>query len=344
MKCLLRYQWLKLPRNALPQGKGVMRFWARLASRAAFRAGKSQYCGHTNHVTAGSWAGGMVGLKSILGVKSREKAATVLDELSQFGYLSYHLDAKTKKLSYSILDWVAECSGDACAAGTVYATEGYGFLCIPRSLTDRLAAQHHVFDEADAWLDLWCHTVWHDTRNPLSFAAPAVQYGRKGIALTLDTLGNRWKWEKTKVWRFFRKHEDAFALHKLPGSFGCLIVNKQYPGFQCDYGEIGARIMRILNEIRIWGRNTHFEGADNHRINQLMLLYSQYHPEHESLPAAFFIAGNRVAQSPLYKRAYFSDCWNCINSVQCIQTGEIDKLLNTQIRGPCTSYGPRFSP
>lgn len=36
MECLLKYQWVKLPRNQMPAGKGVMGAWARLASRAAF--------------------------------------------------------------------------------------------------------------------------------------------------------------------------------------------------------------------------------------------------------------------------------------------------------------------
>lgn len=39
MRCLLKYQWVKLPRTNLPQGKGIMAYWARLASRAAFRKG-----------------------------------------------------------------------------------------------------------------------------------------------------------------------------------------------------------------------------------------------------------------------------------------------------------------
>ena len=41
MKCLRKYQWVKLPRNNLPQGKGIMGAWARLASRAAFRNGRA---------------------------------------------------------------------------------------------------------------------------------------------------------------------------------------------------------------------------------------------------------------------------------------------------------------
>ena len=40
MKCLLKYQWVKLPRACLPQGKGLLGCWARLAARAAFRKEK----------------------------------------------------------------------------------------------------------------------------------------------------------------------------------------------------------------------------------------------------------------------------------------------------------------
>ena len=36
MKCLRKYKWVKLPRMHLPGGKGLMGYWAKLASRAAF--------------------------------------------------------------------------------------------------------------------------------------------------------------------------------------------------------------------------------------------------------------------------------------------------------------------
>ena len=67
MKCQLKYHWVKLPRACLPQGKGVLGQWARLAARAAYRKGVGLYCGFKNPVEPGMWAGGVVGLKSILG-------------------------------------------------------------------------------------------------------------------------------------------------------------------------------------------------------------------------------------------------------------------------------------
>lgn len=132
MKCLLKYQWVKLPRNQLPPGKGVMGAWARLASRVAFRNGQAVYCGHVNQVSLGTWSGGVVGLKSILGIKNRQKALETLDKLSALGYLTYELDGQTKKLTYQIKDWVVHCSGAPCMGDeAVYATPGYGFLCLP---------------------------------------------------------------------------------------------------------------------------------------------------------------------------------------------------------------------
>ena len=43
MKCQLKYRWVKLPRACLPQGKGVLGQWARLAARAARRTGIGHY-------------------------------------------------------------------------------------------------------------------------------------------------------------------------------------------------------------------------------------------------------------------------------------------------------------
>ena len=229
MKCLRKYQWVKLPRDIPDMGKGLMAYWAMLAFRAAFRKGNASYCGHSNPVAPGMWAGGVVGLKSILGVRSRTKALQILGELSSLGFLKYSLDSQTKKLTYEITDWVVKCSGAECMSGAVYASTGYGFLCLPRSITQRLADAKRVFDEADAWLDLWCHTTYEDYGNAFSFLAPVVQYGRFGSVLTLETLGERWGWEKTKVWRFFKKHGDVFPLYRLPSSYGCLVFNASYP-------------------------------------------------------------------------------------------------------------------
>lgn len=202
MKCLMRYGWVKLMRSHLPEGKGILGMWAKLASRAAFRKGHATYCGYKNEVIAGMWSGGIVGVKSILGVRSRRKALETLDALSELGYIRYTLDVKTKKLTYQITDWVIRCSGEECTNGTVYTTDGYGFLCMPRSITERLIEHNYILEEADAWLDIWCHSVSRDRNNAFSFFAPTVQLGKYGAVLTLETLGKRWGWEKTKVWRF----------------------------------------------------------------------------------------------------------------------------------------------
>lgn len=313
MKCLFAYKWVKLRRDHLPSGKGIMGAWMRLAARAAFRSGSAQYCGYTNEVTVGSWVGGIVGLKSILGVRDRKQALAIMDTLSTLGYVEYSLDAKSKKLSYHITDWIMECTGETCLNGAVYATEGYGFLCTPRSITQRLVDRNYTFEEADAWLDLWTHTIWQDQRNVFSRLTPAIQFVSDSPILTLEALGKRWKWEKTKVWRFLQKYNDTFSLVKLPGAYGCLIFNTQYSisfANTIPAPEYG-KIVLILDKIRIWGRNTHFAGTDNRRIG---LMVAKYSPNltvcdlNEGLPSPMHPAmKSRVAVSRAYNiRAYFS--------------------------------------
>ena len=169
-----------------------------------------------------------------------------------------------------------KCSGEACTGpDAVYATDGYGFLCLPRGITQKLVKSGCIFEEADAWLDLWCHTVWQDPQNPFSDTTPVIQYGQYGAVLTLETLGLRWNWEKTKVWRFLQKYKDTFILQKLPGSYGCLISNTQYPTGE-DNTNIGhTEILRILDGIRFCSQNTHANGTDNERINKYIAWYSQ---------------------------------------------------------------------
>ena len=312
MKCLLKYQWVKLPRNQIPPGKGIMGMWARLASHAAFRNGTAQYCGYLNPVTVGSWAGGIVGLKSILDIKRRQQALKVLDRLSELGYINYSLDDKTKKLTYKITDWVVRCSGEPCMGReAVYATDGYGFLCLPRNITKRLAEQGYQFDEADAWLDLWCHTVWQDRGNAFSHMAPTVQFGLYGAILTLESLGQRWGWEKTKVWRFFRKHVDAFPLYRLPGAFGCLIFNAFYPTGEPVSLPSYDQMERILSKIRTAGRNAYRKQDSDHvRICKLVAWFSRaVLLQDRDLAAPAKSEESRVAYQDIYiTRVYFSPC------------------------------------
>ena len=336
MKCLRKYGWVKLPRSCLPQGKGILGHWARLASRAAFRAGKPRYCGFLNSVTAGMWAGGAVGLKRILGVKSRAEALRILDQLQSLGYLTYTLDFATKKLEYVIADWVSECSGAACSDGTVYATAGYGFLCLPRTIPDRLAKQGIAFEEADAWLDLWCHTVARDPRNAFSCLAPAIQY--RGASITLETLGTRWGWEKTKVWRFFKKHGDVFSLHRLPGNYGCVLFNILYPigtaGVSPTQKQVEAvwaewrRLSKPSKSKRKTGTQRDFHRTVDRYSRRIMKQTEHARPKCD--------VKNRVALSVPIIRAYLSLCRNCKNcSYDCRRMIYSRAIAAQTIRGPC---------
>jgi len=231
--------------------------------------------------------------------------------------------------------------------GVVYTTDGYGFLCLPRNITQRLVEQQYIFEDADAWLDLWCHTVYEDPRNVFSYMAPVVQFGQYGAALTFENLGRRWNWEKTKVWRFLQRHGDAFTLLKLPGSFGCLIFNTLHPTSTDFTVPTQAEIIRILDEIHICGEKTHLSGTDNYRIDRLIAWYSckLRADEVSALPPED--DRSRVAVSAPIKRAYISQCWNCKNYLYDCRMKErgnsVHPANNQTIRGPCHGYGPRFT-
>ena len=60
MKCLIKYKWVKIPRELEIDAKGLMTYYIRLVTRAAFRKGMAHYCGFENPVEPGMWAGGIV--------------------------------------------------------------------------------------------------------------------------------------------------------------------------------------------------------------------------------------------------------------------------------------------
>ena len=319
MKCLLKYSWLKLYRGYLPRGRGLMAYLSRLASRAAFRKGIGMYCGHRNPVTAGMWSGGIVGLKSILGVKRRSQALWVMHELEELGYIHFSLDSKTKKVSYQIYDWVLTCTGSKSEDGTVYASDGFGFICMPRTMTERLVQQNRVFEEADAWLDLWCHTVYRDYGNAFSFLGPAIQFGKYGCVLTLESLGKRWRWEKTKVWRFFQKNAETFALYKLPSSYGCVIFNTQYQYYEMDPVPLPAEedVLTLLSEIRSMSRSGIIARSETDRINMMVAWNSRKLLKMHEAETQNESEENRVAPECTYTRAYFSHGRNCKYGRNC---------------------------
>lgn len=349
MQCLRKYKWVKLPRNLLPPGKGIMGDWAKLAARAAFRKGNATYCGFTNPVTPGMWAGGICGVKAILGTKSRKRAEEALEQLSALNFIRLERNPETKYLSYQITDWVMECSGAECEDGAVYTTDGYGFLCLPRNITDRLIQKNHIFEEADAWLDLWCHTVSNDSRNAFSFYAPLCQFQRNQALLTLETLGKRWKWEKTKVWRFLQKHSAVFSLLRLPGSLGCLVFNLSYPTGHENAVPQYEEVVRILERIRIYAANTHKHGTAHEHMSRMVAWFSGRLLTDLAAESESDAPNSPVAHLASIYRAYISQCWSCRNSVyDCSKVGYIgavSKLLT--IRGPCgcvdlTKIGKEF--
>lgn len=321
MSCLFKFKWVKLLREHLPEGKGIMSDWAKVASRVAFRKGKGFYCGYRNDVNAGSWVGGIMGVKSILGVKTKSIASEKLNRLQELNYINYDIEQKTRKLTLSITDWVIECSGKECQDNNVYATNNYGFLCVPRDITERLVKNNYRFEEADAWLDLWVHTIFGEKDNVLSCFAPCIRFDKFKTFLSLEALSHRWGWEKTKTWRFFQKYKEVFVLKRLPGSYGCLIFNRLYP----INNEIKIPSDECIREV--------FNSLIKKNIKESMITKEQRDKK------------NRVALFTPIIRVYISP-WSCKTCKDC--KGNYIRVLKdkivrlNKIRGPCEPFGTNF--
>lgn len=306
MKCLERYAWVKLPRTQIPAGRSLLSNFMRLYASAAYRPGQARYCQYINEVHFGQWVGGIVGLKSILGLSSREQAFLVLEELSNWGLLEYEYDPKSKRLSYHISQ--TQRIAVPTQGIPIYARE-QGFLCVPRTLTQPLIQAGYVFEEIDAWLDLWIHTIYRDSDSPLSKIVPLVQFDT-GPALTLASLGNRWGWERTKVWRFFKKYADTFFLFKLPGSYGAVVCNMMYCQTENAHS-VRKTISRFVCKILILGRNTLSGQKTYLRLNRLLRLFGAV------VGKMFFWLKSRVAPRSLYTRAYISSWIDLSGLLDC---------------------------
>jgi len=142
---------------------------------------------------------------------------------------------------------------------------------------------------------------------------------RYGAILTLETLGQRWGWEKTKVWRFFKKHGDVFALYRLSSSYGCLIFNKRYPvGAEVSLPE-QEEIMKTVGKIRELSTDVPKKGSEHEHLSRMVAWYSR------KLTCDFMETGNeseikdesgeksRVAHSAPIIYTYLSLCRNCKN-------------------------------
>lgn len=297
MQCLLKYKWVKLPRDRIPESDGILGSYLRLTARAAICPGRVRYCQYENAVTAGMWAGGIVGLKSILRIKKADQALLTLKVLAELGLITYEYKPANKYIWYKITDYIAAEGMTVENENSVYVYDAGSFIRIPRSLTDVLIKHGCVFSEADAWVDLWCHTVCGDTANVFTCMCPCVQYQRQEAALTLDLLAKRWGWHKLKVQRFLAKNRAVFCLKKLPGSYGCIIFNLAYNGNDPSQEPTEEQVFSVCRYIKKKNRNDRRRMTDHCQFCRLVLKYTKK-------CLSFFIEKKRVSFP--YKRGYCS--------------------------------------
>lgn len=363
-KCPADYKWVKVPRVLMPpKCKGIMKDYFKIAFASAYRDGVVQYCGYENKVKSKQWVGGPAGLKRLLERRSRDITLDALFALQEFNYVSTFFE-HGGKITIDVLDIILpqNCSIrdkvkqdtekyisehyetlEMCEIENLqryaieynekcYVNDNSGFICIPRNLTERLVEKGYVFNDADAFYDLYLHTVYNYENNPFSQKCPSVMYNRVSSVLTLDKLGERWGWSKNKVSRFFKKFSDYFSLMKLQSSYGCVIFNR---AFQTDF-EITVptqeECFAVVNEFKARGEyfgaynelihNEELNYSENEYLNCCINNFMSFDPEEESYKATQILNDfeqrkmnndiNIKTEKSTFFSNYFFDCKNCV--------------------------------
>lgn len=337
-KCPVDYKWVKVPRNLVPtKCKGILKDYFKIAFASAYKDGVVKYCGHTNDIKAKQWIGGVTGIKRLLERRSIDKALNAVCFLRDIGLVTM-LFEYGGKITVDVPDIIIPqtCPAEERAKryvdryiyehdgvtlkeishlyeyaenhnGKCYVNDSSGFICIPRDLTERLVERHYVFDDADAFYDLYLHTVDRTESNPFSQICPTVMYKRGNSVFTLDYLCTRWGWSKCKVSRFFKKVSDYFSLVKLQSSYGCLIFNKV---FQTDLKftvPSQEDCFAIVNEMK--SRSEYFgvyeelmyysehNFSENEYINCIINNLVSFIPEEEAKKTAQFMVNFETCRS-----------------------------------------------
>ena len=103
------------------------------------------------------------------------------------------------------------------------------------------------------------------------------------------------------------------CLYRLPGSYGCLILNRLYPTGTEVSMPTQEDVVSILDEIRILGANTQKRGSDHEQINRLITWYSRRLTGSDADESNGNEPENRVALFAPIIRAYLSPCRSCKN-------------------------------
>lgn len=258
--CPINYKWVRVPRSLMPDNsKGLMKDYFKIAFASAYKDGVVKYCGYENTVKANQWVGGVAGLKRMLNRRTRDFTLDALFLLQEYNLVSSFFE-QGGKITVDVLDlvnfqtcslkeqvqqdteqYISEHRDDLSQSEIenlqryalefnekCYVNDNSGFICVPRNLTQRLVDTGYVFDDADAFYDLYLHTVYDYGYNPFSEKCPVVMYDENTSVITLEVLSQRWGWSKTKVSRFFKKFDAYFSLIKLQSSYGCVVFNKVF--------------------------------------------------------------------------------------------------------------------
>ena len=294
---LIVYKSTKMPRSVVPHiltAKGTTAKLCALYSIASYRSGaifvKTRKAKkEIRQVNApGQWIGTIHSLRQALQLTNNTQVTDLLEILASNGYLTYSIE--NKLINYTLPWYNAEKRNrhygtqyyefdqkqparqpQASNSKIAIATTDQGWFFLPKI---PLMTPDGCYEEADAWMDLWTHTIYQDYYCAFSFLAPCVSFGKYHSAITLEQLSENWGWEKTKVWRFLEKHKEIFPHFRLPGSYGMLIFNAAYPDANTDLPTMDM-ILHIIATLRDFSGYKVTSHNDNTNLNRMIAAHSR---------------------------------------------------------------------
>lgn len=283
---LLNYPYVILPRNILPKGTGILKDFFALAYACAYKSGVTKYNMYYNKVKANQWAGGLDGVRRLLKKRTKDDAYNALIDLSLLGLIT----VETFKYKYIVITVHHIIPSDICTEEIVfyreyldilsdknrakilenadnnptishikkhgkkcYVNDNSGFIRVERNVSNLLFENNRSFSDADAFFDLYLHTVYREQYQPFSEKFPAILYKKDMPILTLETLAKRWLWDKQRVYRFFKRYANYFKLVKLQSSYGCAIFNIAYPIDETVVIPTQDECFAIVNRFKSYG-------------------------------------------------------------------------------------------
>ena len=236
--------YVKISRESLFSGDGVLNTFVNLVSRLAYREGYIKYYKYYNHVNAGEYVGGKGFLNYLKCCDGKVSLKQSLNLMERCGLIKLSKDSLRQTLSFKLNEEFTAKIFKRFFFGKLEKENGTiveridllpaptnkkGFLCLPRNFLLSLSLpEDYVLTQTDALWDIITSVSFGDGliygSDKASVFTPQDEDGTIHNLTTYTYLSKRWNWSRAKVCRFFKKFSRYINVAKVGSNSGSLIT------------------------------------------------------------------------------------------------------------------------